>query len=76
MLRQGFAGSHQHLVGDPRRAGGDHPQSNTREDIGVIALGDGILLAFHGNRGEWAAGGDQRLAVGPAQDILRRRFHP
>ena len=76
MFRQGFAGGHQHLVGDPRRAGGDHPQTNAREDIGVVALGDGVLFAFDGNRGKRTAGGDQRLAVGPAQDILRRGFHP
>ena len=75
MAREGFARGHQHLIGNARRAGGDHAQTNTREDIGVVALGNriGFILPYH--RIERAAGRNQRVTFGPGDDVLRRRFH-
>ena len=55
------------------------PEAPTPRPIGgknvdVVALrdGDGSVPALH--RRERRAGGDQRAAIGPAQEILRRRF--
>ncbi|MOA44526.1 hypothetical protein D3C78_1668180 [compost metagenome] len=74
MLRQRFACRHQHLIGNARRAGGNHPQANTREDVGIVALSDGVEFVFPDDRVKRAAGSDQRVAFGPGDDVLRRGF--
>ncbi len=75
MFSQSFAGRHQHLIGNARGARGDHPQANPREDVGVVALGDGVGFILPHDRRERAAGSDQRIALGPGDDVLRGGFH-
>ena len=75
-LRQRTAGRHQHGVGHPGGAGGDDAKADPREDEGVVALGDDVALALVLHRCKRTAGGHQRLTVGPADKVCRRRLDP
>ncbi|MNI57342.1 hypothetical protein D3C73_1123970 [compost metagenome] len=72
---QRFAGRHQHFISDALGARGDHAKTDTREDIGVVTLGNRVDFIFPGDRGKRATGGHQRIAFGPGNNILRRGFH-
>ena len=52
-----------HAVADPRRAGHRDAEPETREDEGVVGLGDPVGDPVELDRRERAAGGDQRRAV-------------
>ncbi len=75
-LRQRTAGRHKHGIGHPGGAGGDDAKADPREDEGVVALGDDVALALVLHRSKRAAGGHQRLTIGPADEICRRCLDP
>jgi hypothetical protein len=60
-----------HGVGDAGRAHGGYAQADSREDVDVVALGDGDADRTDPHRRERGAGSDERTAIGPAVQILR-----
>jgi hypothetical protein len=60
-----------HGVGNAGRADGSYAQADSREDVDVVALGDGDAGLADPHRRERGAGGDERTAIGPAGQILR-----
>ena len=66
---------HQHSVCYARRTTGDSPQTDSRENIHVITLRNrnGAPIKFNCITG--AAGRDDGLSPGPANNIFWPRFH-
>src|SRR5438034_4066068 len=74
MLGERARGGQKHAVGDAPRAGRRHRKPHGREDEHVVALGNADFSASVLKIGERRARGDQRAAVGPAQQVRGHRF--
>ena len=70
----GVCGGGDHAVGDPAGAGDRDAEAEAGEDQRVVGLGDAIGALAADDRRERAAGGDQRPAVGPADEVLGQRL--
>jgi hypothetical protein len=60
-----------HGVGDAGRAHGGYTEAHSGEDVDVVALSDGDADLADPHRRERGAGGHERTAIGPADQILR-----
>jgi len=63
-----------HVLGDMGGLAEDSSESDTREDIHIVALTGDVLNAVVGVGWEWRAGGKDDLSVGPLHGLLECAF--
>ena len=72
----GIGRGREHAVTDPAGPRDDGAEAQTRVQHGIVHLADDVGHSLVGDRGERAAGGDQRPPVSPGDQIGRGGLGP